>query len=105
MKRPTEIQARNYKEKDRHRSRERRPQGSREVGSQEEAGERHQLQNYLWRGGFSLLARGGAGRRLGRRSNFRNWMFHLPLGLGAVPCSVVACPRPPHMSLPSCSGS
>lgn len=85
-----------------------RQQGGWEPGGSWGTG--HQLQNYLWQGEFSLLGAGGgegvgAGRVLGRRSNFRNWMFHLPLVLGAVPCSVVARPRSPHMSLPSCSGS
>ena len=59
MKRPTEIQARNYKEKDRHRSRERRPQGSREVGSQEEAGEQDTNSKTIsGRGNLACLGRG-----------------------------------------------
>lgn len=57
----------------------------------------------LWKREFNLqIPERGSG--MGRRINFRNWMFHLSLVLGAVPCSVVACPRPPHMSLQSGSG-
>lgn len=113
MKRPrvkTEIQARNYrdKKKHRHQSRAGRSESSRKVESQEEARAWDTYSKTITgRREFSLHMPGAGrgGRGVSKRSNFRNWMFCLPLVLGAVPCSVVACPRPPHMSLQSRSGS
>lgn len=103
----TEIQARNYREKEKHRhqSRDHRLENSRETGSQEEAGGWDTNSKTIsGRRQFSLqMPESGGG--IGRRSNIRNWMFHHPLVLGAVSCSVVTCPRPPYMSLQSCSGS
>lgn len=50
----TKIQARNYKDKEKHKyqSRNIRLESRREVGSQEEMGMGYQLQNYLWQEGI-----------------------------------------------------